>query len=199
MSTRHLPERIGDLPAIGRPANSALLELGVTTLDAVAARSEAELLASMHCCSDPGTRSQAHRPRRPRVRARNRLRVLNQPCRLLRMSAPRCGESGFRKARDCPDRSRCADCRMLLWCCARCTLHPKQTFSPTKEKRPAPGSERGRAAGLCSAPACGPERRERRLSVRSGSSRLRGGCGGRRAGRAARPAPCRRTCCRTPR
>lgn len=45
MSTRHLPERIGDLPAIGRPANSALLEQGVTTLDAVAARSEAELLA----------------------------------------------------------------------------------------------------------------------------------------------------------
>lgn len=47
MSTSHLPERIGDLPAIGRPANSALLESGITTLEQVAALSERQLLA-MH-------------------------------------------------------------------------------------------------------------------------------------------------------
>ena len=37
MSTRDLPEQIGDLPRIGRPANSALLTIGVTTLAEVAA------------------------------------------------------------------------------------------------------------------------------------------------------------------
>jgi len=47
MSTRDVPARIGDLPAIGRPATSALLEAGVTTLDQVARMSERELLA-MH-------------------------------------------------------------------------------------------------------------------------------------------------------
>ncbi|WP_146792872.1 helix-hairpin-helix domain-containing protein [Agrococcus baldri] len=45
MSTRGLPEQIGDLPKIGRPAASALLTIGVTTLDGVAAMGEAELLA----------------------------------------------------------------------------------------------------------------------------------------------------------
>lgn len=45
MSTRDLPARIGDLPAIGRPANSALLDIGVTTLEEVARMSEDELLA----------------------------------------------------------------------------------------------------------------------------------------------------------
>ncbi|WP_324651391.1 helix-hairpin-helix domain-containing protein [Georgenia sp. H159] len=45
MSTRDLPARIGDLPAIGRPANGALLEAGITTLDEVARMSEKELLA----------------------------------------------------------------------------------------------------------------------------------------------------------
>ena len=45
MSTRDIPARIGDLPAIGRPANSALLALGVTTLDRVAALGRARLLA----------------------------------------------------------------------------------------------------------------------------------------------------------
>lgn len=45
MSTRDLPEQIGDLPKIGRPAASALLTIGVTTLEQVAAMREAELLA----------------------------------------------------------------------------------------------------------------------------------------------------------
>lgn len=45
MSTRDVPARIGDLPAIGRPATSALLGAGVTTLDQVARMSERELLA----------------------------------------------------------------------------------------------------------------------------------------------------------
>lgn len=45
MSTRDLPEQIGDLPKIGRPAASALLSIGVSTLGQVAAMSEAELLA----------------------------------------------------------------------------------------------------------------------------------------------------------
>lgn len=40
-----MPEQIGDLPRIGRPANSALLAIGVTTLDEVAALGEAQLLA----------------------------------------------------------------------------------------------------------------------------------------------------------
>lgn len=45
MSTRETPEQIGDLPKIGRPANSALLTIGVTTLDEVAALGETQLLA----------------------------------------------------------------------------------------------------------------------------------------------------------
>lgn len=47
MSTRHVPAQIGDLPPIGRPANSALIEAGVTTLKQVAAYSRNDLLA-MH-------------------------------------------------------------------------------------------------------------------------------------------------------
>ncbi|GAA1315801.1 hypothetical protein ACFSWE_01740 [Leucobacter albus] len=45
MSTRDVPERVGDLPKIGRPATSALLQLGATTLAEVAGFSRAELLA----------------------------------------------------------------------------------------------------------------------------------------------------------
>ncbi len=45
MSTRRLPAQIGDLPPIGRPANGALLELGVTTLAQVGAMGERALLA----------------------------------------------------------------------------------------------------------------------------------------------------------
>ncbi|MBL5973046.1 MAG: hypothetical protein D3X82_04500 [Candidatus Leucobacter sulfamidivorax] len=44
MSTRDVPARIGDLPAIGRPANSALLTIGVTSLKQVAVFTKAELL-----------------------------------------------------------------------------------------------------------------------------------------------------------
>jgi hypothetical protein len=47
MSTRDVPAQIGDLPPIGRPANSALLEAGITTLTQVATHSRRELLA-MH-------------------------------------------------------------------------------------------------------------------------------------------------------
>lgn len=47
MTTRNLPARIGDLPSIGRPANSALLEARITTLEQVATRTKRELL-SMH-------------------------------------------------------------------------------------------------------------------------------------------------------
>lgn len=47
MSTRDVPAQIGDLPPIGRPANSALLAAGITTLAQVAACSRRELLA-MH-------------------------------------------------------------------------------------------------------------------------------------------------------
>jgi predicted flap endonuclease-1-like 5' DNA nuclease len=47
VSTRHVPAQIGDLPPIGRPANSALLAAGITTLAQVAALSRRELLA-MH-------------------------------------------------------------------------------------------------------------------------------------------------------
>ncbi|MRG60325.1 hypothetical protein GE115_10670 [Agromyces sp. CFH 90414] len=47
MSTRHLPAQVGDLPPIGRPANSALLAAGLTSLAAVAAMGRRELLA-MH-------------------------------------------------------------------------------------------------------------------------------------------------------
>lgn len=45
MSTHETPAQVGDLPKIGRPANRALLTIGVTTLDGVAAMGEAELLA----------------------------------------------------------------------------------------------------------------------------------------------------------
>jgi predicted flap endonuclease-1-like 5' DNA nuclease len=45
VSTRHIPEQIGDLPPIGRPANSALLEAGITTLAQVAACRRRDLLA----------------------------------------------------------------------------------------------------------------------------------------------------------
>lgn len=45
MSTRHLPEQVGELPKIGRPATGALLAVGVTTLDGVEAMGEAKLLA----------------------------------------------------------------------------------------------------------------------------------------------------------
>jgi predicted flap endonuclease-1-like 5' DNA nuclease len=44
MSTRHIPSQIGDLPPIGRPAGSALLEIGVTTLAQVAELGERDLL-----------------------------------------------------------------------------------------------------------------------------------------------------------
>ncbi|MET7817758.1 helix-hairpin-helix domain-containing protein [Micromonospora zamorensis] len=47
MSTRHVPAQIGDLPPIGRPATSALLEAGITTLAQVATHSRSDLLA-MH-------------------------------------------------------------------------------------------------------------------------------------------------------
>lgn len=42
-----MPAQIGDLPPIGRPANSALLEAGITTLAQVATHSRRDLLA-MH-------------------------------------------------------------------------------------------------------------------------------------------------------
>jgi predicted flap endonuclease-1-like 5' DNA nuclease len=42
-----VPTQIGDLPPIGRPANSALLAAGITTLAQVAAYSRSDLLA-MH-------------------------------------------------------------------------------------------------------------------------------------------------------
>jgi hypothetical protein len=47
VSTRDVPAQIGDLPPIGRPANSALLLAGITTLAQVATHSRRELLA-MH-------------------------------------------------------------------------------------------------------------------------------------------------------
>ncbi|TAP43234.1 helix-hairpin-helix domain-containing protein [Arthrobacter sp. S39] len=47
MSTRDTPAQIGDLPPIGRPANSALLAAGIGSLAEVAACSRSELLA-MH-------------------------------------------------------------------------------------------------------------------------------------------------------
>ena len=45
MSTRDVPAQVGDLPPIGRPANSALLEAGITTLAQVSAHSRRELAA----------------------------------------------------------------------------------------------------------------------------------------------------------
>lgn len=47
MSTRHVPAVIGDLPPVGRPANSALLNAGITTLAQVATHRRRDLLA-MH-------------------------------------------------------------------------------------------------------------------------------------------------------
>ncbi|GAA3910435.1 hypothetical protein [Microbacterium invictum] len=47
MSTRDVPAQIGDLPPIGRPANSALLVAKATTLAKVAAVGRRRLLA-MH-------------------------------------------------------------------------------------------------------------------------------------------------------
>jgi predicted flap endonuclease-1-like 5' DNA nuclease len=47
MSTRDTPAQIGDLPSIGRPANSALIEAGISSLAQVAACSRSQLLA-MH-------------------------------------------------------------------------------------------------------------------------------------------------------
>lgn len=47
MSTRDVPDQVGDLPRIGRPANSALLAAGVTTLAEVAKLGRRNLLA-MH-------------------------------------------------------------------------------------------------------------------------------------------------------
>ncbi|MFF8818535.1 hypothetical protein ACF07D_11125 [Leucobacter sp. NPDC015123] len=47
MSTRDVPERVGDLPRIGRPATSALLLAGIASLAEVAKLSRAEVL-SLH-------------------------------------------------------------------------------------------------------------------------------------------------------
>ncbi len=47
MSTRDVPAQLGDLPPIGRPANSALLEAGITSLADLASLGRRELLA-MH-------------------------------------------------------------------------------------------------------------------------------------------------------
>ncbi|MDG4830410.1 DNA-binding protein [Solwaraspora sp. WMMD1047] len=47
MSTRDVPAQIGDLPPLGRPANSALLGAGITTLAQAAGHSRRDLLA-MH-------------------------------------------------------------------------------------------------------------------------------------------------------
>jgi Helix-hairpin-helix domain len=47
VSSPDVPARIGDLPAIGRPANRALLAAGISTLEQVAALSRDQLLA-MH-------------------------------------------------------------------------------------------------------------------------------------------------------
>jgi predicted flap endonuclease-1-like 5' DNA nuclease len=47
MSTRDTPAQIGDLPPLGRPANSALLQAGITTLAQVAEYSDRDLL-TMH-------------------------------------------------------------------------------------------------------------------------------------------------------
>ncbi|NYE71672.1 helix-hairpin-helix domain-containing protein [Microlunatus parietis] len=45
MSTRDVPAQIGDLPRIGRPANSALLNEGITTLEQVAVLGRSRLAA----------------------------------------------------------------------------------------------------------------------------------------------------------
>lgn len=45
MSTRDAPARIGDLPSIGRPATTALLEAGITRLEQIASFGRSRLLA----------------------------------------------------------------------------------------------------------------------------------------------------------
>jgi hypothetical protein len=45
MSTRDIPAQTGDLPRIGRPASSALLGIGVTSLEEVSALGRDKLLA----------------------------------------------------------------------------------------------------------------------------------------------------------
>jgi hypothetical protein len=60
MGTAHIPDQIGDLPRIGRPANGALLEAGITTLEQVGAAGRRKLLA-MH---GSGRRRCASWPRR---------------------------------------------------------------------------------------------------------------------------------------
>jgi hypothetical protein len=45
MSSRDTPAQIGDLPPLGRPANNALLQADITTLDQVASHASSELLA----------------------------------------------------------------------------------------------------------------------------------------------------------
>jgi hypothetical protein len=47
MSTRDVPVQVGDLPPVGRPANTALLQAGITSLAEVASLGRRELLA-MH-------------------------------------------------------------------------------------------------------------------------------------------------------
>lgn len=47
MSARDTPAQIGDLPPIGRPANSALVAAGIGSLAQVAACSRSQLL-TMH-------------------------------------------------------------------------------------------------------------------------------------------------------
>ncbi|MEV6417465.1 hypothetical protein [Kribbella sp. NPDC051718] len=47
MSTKDGPAQIGDLPTIGRPATSALMAAGITTLAQVATLTRRDLLA-MH-------------------------------------------------------------------------------------------------------------------------------------------------------
>jgi len=47
VTTRGTPAQIGDLPPIGRPANSALLAAGITTL-ADAAQTGRRALLAMH-------------------------------------------------------------------------------------------------------------------------------------------------------
>ena len=44
MSTRDVPERLGDLPKIGRPATSSLIAEGVSSLSEVARMSRSRLL-----------------------------------------------------------------------------------------------------------------------------------------------------------
>ncbi len=47
MSTRQVPEQVGDLPRVGRPANSALLIEGITTQQQVAEYGKRRL-ANLH-------------------------------------------------------------------------------------------------------------------------------------------------------